>query len=36
MHRAITMTDVMPEISPIILEYLHPERRVYNLAKDAI
>ncbi|CAD8182140.1 unnamed protein product [Paramecium octaurelia] len=36
MHRAITRTDVIPPISPLILDYLHPERRVYNYAQDAI
>ncbi|CAD8207171.1 unnamed protein product [Paramecium pentaurelia] len=36
MHKAITRTDVIPPISPLILEYLHPEQRVYNYAQDAI
>ncbi|CAD8123928.1 unnamed protein product [Paramecium sonneborni] len=36
MHKAITRTDVIPPISPLILEYLHPESRIYNYAQDAI
>ncbi|CAD8095017.1 unnamed protein product [Paramecium primaurelia] len=36
MHKAITRTDVLPPISPLILEYLHPEIRVYNYAKEAL
>lgn len=36
MHKAITRTDVIPPISPLILEYLHPEIKVNNYAKDVL
>lgn len=36
MHKAITKQDVVPPISPLILEYLHPEKKVYNYAKDSL
>lgn len=36
MHKAITRSDVLPPISPLILEYLHPEKRVYDYAKEAL
>ena len=36
MHKAITRSDILPPISPLILEYLHPETRVYNYAKEAL
>lgn len=36
MNKAITQTDIVPEISPVILEYLHPEGRVYQLSKEIL
>ena len=36
MHKAITLTDVVPEIDPQILSYLKPEEYVWDLAKNEI
>lgn len=36
MHKAITLSDTIPDISRVILDYIRPEDQIYAAAKPAL